>query len=65
MPFLPTFTRARRRLVGAVVTALAVAAALAVIPTASSASGVGPHSTKPTMVLVHGAFADASALIHR
>ena len=60
MPFLPTFTRARRRLVGAVVTALAVAAALAVIPTASSASGVGPHSTKPTMVLVHGAFADAS-----
>jgi len=58
MPF-PPLTRARRRLVGAVVTALAVAAALAVIPTSSSASG-GQHGTKPTVVLVHGAFADAS-----
>ena len=60
MPFLPTLTRGGRRLGTAVVTALAVAAALVVIPTASSASGGGPHGTKPTVVLVHGAFADAS-----
>ncbi|GAA3699095.1 alpha/beta hydrolase [Microlunatus aurantiacus] len=52
--------RQARRRVGAALTALALAAALVLLPTASSASGGGRSGSRPTIVLVHGAFADAS-----
>ena len=52
--------RQARRRVGAALTALALAAALVLLPTASSASGGGRSGSRPTIVLVHGAFADAA-----
>jgi len=53
-----TALRPRGRLITAIV-ALLIAAGLVLLPTASSATDHKPHP-KPTIVLIHGAFADAS-----
>lgn len=53
-------SRFRLRAVLAAVATILLAATLFLIPTAGSASAGGRHGPKPTVVLVHGAFADAS-----
>ncbi|MEU1231174.1 alpha/beta hydrolase [Streptomyces sp. NPDC005828] len=61
MPTLvPSTVSARRRTAGAVALLIAAAAATVTPATASESGARATHGTKPTVVLVHGAFADAS-----
>ncbi len=53
-----TVPRSLRALAGAVVAVLALGVA---VPAAAADAGNRPSSPKPTVVLVHGAFADASS----
>ncbi|MET0693961.1 MAG: alpha/beta hydrolase [Propionibacteriaceae bacterium] len=60
MSSVPPRPRSRRQAVLAGLVALVVALGLILLPSASSASSRRGSAPKPTVVLVHGAFADAS-----
>lgn len=60
MSLNPSRPRSKRQAVVAGLLALVVALGLVLLPSASSASSRHGRGPKPTVVLVHGAFADAS-----